>query len=150
MCIWSNRSKLFRNSSHPGRNTSRDIRPNPKAEVPDSAVRMTGSFQKCVLRTGYGKGYFRIRMTGTHRLRQIQGRSSVKSRLSEECLVNSVTHRRRKNVRGGPFYGRVALSSVMKNQSAAGFVPFRESSASFSKWLLFILFRAIATARRAN
>lgn len=124
MRIWSNRSRLFRNSSHPGRNTSRDIRPNPKAEIPGSAVRMTGSFQKCVWRTGYGAGDFRMRAAGTHCLKQIQGRSSVKSRLSEECLVNSVTYRRRKNARSGSFGGRVVLSSVMKNQSAAGFVPF--------------------------
>lgn len=74
----------------------KDIRPNPKAEVPSSAVRMTGSFQKCVWRTGYGAGDFRMRAAGTHCLKQIQGRSSVKSRLSEECLVNSVTYRRRK------------------------------------------------------
>lgn len=61
-----------------------------------------------------------MRAAGTHCLKQIQGRSSVKSRLSEECLVNSVTYRRRKNARSGSFGGRVVLSSVMKTNLRRG------------------------------
>ena len=116
-------------------------------KTPDTkgAVRMKGSFPK-----GVGRDSVRSRISKTPLSRQIQGQSSVKSRLSEACLVNSVTHRRRKKSRSGPCDGRVALSSVMKNQSAAEFAPSRESSAPFSKRLLSFLLRAIATPRQGR
>lgn len=154
MRIWSNRARLFRNSSHPDRNMSRGTRPNGAAKTLEAwrqsvrKVHFDGASFPCQAASG------RVRKmcqpTGNVPFKADSGPEFRRSRLSEECLVNSVTHRRRKRTRSGSSDDLVALSSVMKNQFAAGFVPFRESSASFSKWLLSFRLRAIATTRRAR